>query len=323
MRTKLTDLLGIEIPIVQAGMAFPVTTPELVAAVSAAGGLGLLGCLNRPPEQAVADIRRVRSLTDRPFGLNFVVHRLDEATFAACLAEAPAVINLFRGDFTGAGPRQVIARSQAAGARVIYQITTVDEARAALAAGADGLVAQGHEAGGHNGPVPLWGLLPAVVRLAGERPVLAAGGLVDGRDLAAALCLGAAGIVMGTRFLATPEAAARPIHKQAIVAAGLDATLATTLYDRLWQTDWPGVTARALRNAFFARWLGQEDEMLRQREAVVARVHQAEAAEDRDEMLLLAGMGAGRIEALKPAGAIVRDLLTEAEQLLVALGGQH
>src|SRR5579863_4473894 len=198
LRTRACDVLGIELPIVQAGMARAYTNAALVAAVSAGGGLGVLGCLSRPPQEAVAEIHHIRALTDRPFGVNFVLHRLNEETFAACLAEQVPVFTFYSGypgDLEAAA-----ARAHAGGALVIHQLTTVAEAERACAAGADVLVAQGCEAGGHMGPVPRWRLLRGVGGGGGGRPVLAAGGIVDGPSLAAMLCLGASGAWMGTRF---------------------------------------------------------------------------------------------------------------------------
>jgi NAD(P)H-dependent flavin oxidoreductase YrpB (nitropropane dioxygenase family) len=185
--TRACDLLGIEHPIVQTGMAGLYTSPELVAAVSDAGALGVLGCLNRSAEQVVADIRRIRELTSRPFGVNFVLHLRDDAAFEAALAEGVPVFSFFRGD-----PQEAVMRAHAVGAVTMHQITTPQEAARAVDVGVDVLVAQGHEAGGHNGPIPLAELLPQVLALAGERPVLAAGGLVDGRNLAWTLAAGAA-----------------------------------------------------------------------------------------------------------------------------------
>jgi NAD(P)H-dependent flavin oxidoreductase YrpB (nitropropane dioxygenase family) len=311
LRTPACDLLGIDYPVVQAGMAREYTGAPLVAAVSAAGGLGILGCLGRPADEAVAAIRRIRALTDRPFGVNFVLHRLDEAAFAACLAERVPVFSFFRDD-----PAAATARAHAAGAVVIYQATTVAEAARAVAAGVDLLIAQGTEAGGHMGPAPLWGLLPEVIAAAGGRPVLAAGGIVDGAGLAAALCLGAAGVVMGTRFLATPEAAATALHKRQLVAAGPEATIAGAIPDILWGVPWPGVQARALRNRLLARWTGREAELPAARDEALAALRRAEAAGDPDELILLAGMGAGRIRDLRPAGEIVQAVVAEAAAIL-------
>ena len=317
LHTRACDRLGIVHPVVQAGMAREYTSAELVAAVSAAGGLGLLGCYGRPAAEAVAEIRRIRALTDRPFGVNFVLHHLDEAAFAACLAERVPVVGCFRGD-----PAVAVARAQAAGAVTIYQATTVAEAVGACAAGVDLLIAQGTEAGGHSGPAPLLGLLPEIVAVAGERPVLAAGGIVDGRGLAAVLCLGAAGAVLGTRFLATPEAPVSALYKRLLIEAGPQATIASAVPDILWGPAWPGVQARALKNSLLARWTGREEELRAVRTEALARLHAAEAAGDPDEMIVLAGMGVGQIRELRPAGAIVREVVEEAARVLRDWGGR-
>ncbi|MCC6626140.1 MAG: nitronate monooxygenase [Chloroflexi bacterium] len=311
MHTRASEVLGIDQPVVQAGMSREYTSAPLVAAVSAAGGLGILGCLGRTSTEVVFEMRRIRAMTDRPFGVNFVLHRLDESAFAAALAERPPVVSLFRGD-----PTVATAAAHAAGARVVHQVTTVVEAEQALSAGVDALIAQGTEAGGHNGPTPLWALLPAVVAVAGDRPVLAAGGIVDGRGLAAALCLGAAGVVMGTRFLATLEAPVSALYKQRLLAAGPDATLASDIPDLLWGIPWPGVQVRALRSALLTRWLGREPALLAEREAVLAGIERARASGDAEEMILLAGTGVGRIDALAPAGALVRRVVAEAAATL-------
>src|SRR5262249_14225825 len=142
------------------------------------------------------------------------------------------------------------------------QITTVEEARVSLAAGVDVLVAQGREAGGHVGPHPLWTLLPQVVDIAGGVPVLAAGGLVAGRDLAAALTMGAAGVYMGTRFQASVEAPTSDQHKAAIVAARDGSTVASKIWDMMYGSSWPGVSVRALRNSLTDKWAGREAELV-------------------------------------------------------------
>jgi len=316
IHTHACDVLGIVHPIVQAGMATWFTNAELVAAVSNAGGLGILGCLGRPAGEAVAEIRRIRTLTDRPFGVNFVLHVRDDDTFAACLAEQVPIFSFFRGD-----PEESVARAHDIGALTIYQVTTVAEAIRACDVGVDVLVAQGCEAGGHMGPLPLFSFLPEAVAVAGDRPVLAAGSIVDGRGLAAVLCLGAAGVLIGTRFLATPEAPALPMHKQTILAAsGLDTTVASGMFDIIWGDEWPGVQARALRNKLTARWVGREDELRARAVEVKAMVEQAEAASDPEESILLAGMGVGRIHELKPAGQVVQDIIAEAVGILQEWG---
>ena len=312
LHTRVCELLGIEHPIIQAGMAGSSTSAELVAAVSNAGGLGILGCLGRTADEAVVDIRRIRMLTNRPFGVNFVLHVRDEDTFAACLAERVPIFSFFRGD-----PGEVVPRAHAVGALTIHQITTTAEAAHACEAGVDLIIAQGHEAGGHNGPIPLNLLLPEVLKITGDRPVIAAGGLVDGHDLADMIKLGAAGILMGTRFLATDEAPISDAYKHAILAAnGPDATIASGIFDLLWGTEWPGVTVRALQNSFTQRWVGHEDTLLEQRESALARFERANQEDNIAERGLLAGMGSSRISDIRPAGDIILEIVAEAERLL-------
>ena len=314
--TAATRLLGIAHPVVQAGMARGYTNAALVAAVSGAGGLGVLGCLNRSADEAVGEIRRIRAMTERPFGVNFVVEHLDLPAFEAVLAERPPVVTFFRGD-----PDHVVDRAHRSGALVVYQVTTPTEAKAALSAGADVLVAQGLEAGGHVGPIPLSALLPAVVGVAGDRPVLAAGALVDGPSLAAALCLGAAGAWMGTRFLATPESPASPAHKQAIVDARPGQTVRTPVWDLIWGRSWPGVEVRALRNPVLDRWIGRDTEIPAARDEINRALRRARDRDDARELDLLAGEGSGRISSIRPAASIVHDVVRDAERVLHRLTG--
>jgi nitronate monooxygenase len=253
MHTAVCDTLNITHPVVLAGMG-GATNPELVAAVSNAGGLGILGVTWSRTEDVQRSIARIRGLTDRPFGVNFVLHLTEDATFQACLDARIPVFSFFRGD-----PAPFTARAQATGARVLHQVITVPEAQAALAAGVDVLVALRCEAGGHMGPLPLWTLLPEVVAVAGPVPVLAAGGIVDGQGLAAALGFGASGVLMGTRFIATPEAPSLAAIKEAIVASGLGDTVVTMVWDILWDVAWPGgIRVRSLHNAMVDRWHGNE-----------------------------------------------------------------
>jgi nitronate monooxygenase len=156
----------------------------------------------------------------------------------------------------------------------------------------------------YMGPIPLRILLPEVVAVAGQRPVLAAGGIVDGHGLAAALRLGASGVLMGTRFLATPEAPALPGHKQAILDAKPGATVASSIFDILWGDAWPGVQARASQNRFTQRWVGREDELRAVVEEVRRERERIGADEDPQEMVLLAGEGAGQIHDIISAGQL-------------------
>jgi nitronate monooxygenase len=308
------DALGLERPIFQAGMASGFTNAGLVAAVSGAGGLGVLGCLNRPADEVVAEIRLIRAMTHRPFGVNFVVQHMDWAGFEACLAERVPVFTFFRGE-----PEVVVARARSAGAAVIYQVTTVEEAECALSAGADMLIAQGAEAGGHVGAIALSAILPAVVDLAGGRPVLAAGGVVDGPSLAAALCLGADGAWMGTRFLATPESPASAVHKQAILNSQPGETVRSGVWDLIWGREWPGVQVRAIRNALTDRWIAREDEIPGARQEINEAIEGAKLRGDAAEMDLLAGEGAGRISTIRPAADLVREISADADRILGGL----
>jgi nitronate monooxygenase len=152
--------------------------------------------------------------------------------------------------------------------------------------------------------------------------VLAAGGIVDGRGLAAALCLGASGALMGTRFLATHEAPALAPHKRAILAARPGDTVASDIFDILWGDEWPGVQTRAIQNRFANRWLGREDELRAAIEELRHRRAEEQADQNPDEMPLLAGAGAGLIRELKPAGQVVREVVEEARQILRAWGAR-
>ena len=303
----MTELLGIDYPIVQAGMASGYTDAKLVAAVSGAGGLGVLGCLNRSRADTISELAQIRARTDRPFGVNFVVEHLDPDVLEACLEARVPIVTFFRGH-----PEGVVRQAHAAGALVIYQVTTPPEADAALRAGADVLVAQGCEAGGHAGPIPLQEILPAVVARAGGVPVLAAGGIVDRPSRQAVMAPGAAGAWIGTRFVATAESPASPAHKKAILQSRPGDTTRTRIWDLIWGRAWPGVEVRAIRNSVTERWLGREDEIPEHRDEINAALEAAERREDASEMALLAGDGAGSIKALASAAALVREIALDA-----------
>ena len=237
---------------------------------------------------------------------------LDETIFQICLDEKVPVFSFFRGE-----PGPATARAQAIGAKVIHQVTTQAEAEEAVQVGVDVLVAQGVEAGGHSGRMPLWTLLPEVVAGAGNRPVLAAGGIVDGQGLAAAMAFGADGVLMGTRFLATPEASIPEAHKQAILNARMGDTLPTLVWDILWGEDWPGgIRTQAFRNPLTDRWDGREDELWADIDAARAEFAAAEARQDMTLIPFLTGVGAARIHDIKPAADIVASVVREAEEIL-------
>ena len=315
MKTRLTEFFGIEHPIVSAPMA-GISGGRLAAAVTSAGALGLLGggygdsdWLNR--EFGLAEGARVGcgfitwSLARQP-------ELLDEA-----LDQQPATIMLSFGDL-----RPFADRIHAAGVPLIAQVQTLDHARQALDAGAEILVAQGGEAGGHGMTVrSTFTLVPDVVDLAADRApetlVLAAGGVADGRGLAAALALGADGVLVGTRFWASPEALVSPRAKQRAIKAGGDDTYRTRVYDVVRRLDWPPeYNERTLSNPFVDGWHGKEAELLAALPDAVATYEAAVAAEDYDIAAMFVGQAIGRIDDVRPAADIVADMAAEADRIV-------
>src|SRR5439155_5800184 len=215
LATRFTELTHVDHPIVLGGMGTG-TSPDLVAAVSAAGGLGILGASGLPPAPIPAAAADIRARTDRPFGINFLLAFSAEEQVAAALAARPAVMSFawptLEQELAG-----YFARARDAGALVLHMVSTAADAMHAAEVGADVVVAQGTEGGGHVGQMGTMVLVRQVARALQDRPVLAAGGIADGAGLAAALALGADGVLLGTRFLATPEAPIHQAFKQAIV----------------------------------------------------------------------------------------------------------
>ncbi|HYM96588.1 MAG TPA: nitronate monooxygenase, partial [Candidatus Sulfotelmatobacter sp.] len=248
LHTPVCGLLGIEVPILQAGMA-GWTTPELVAAVSNAGGLGIIGGLRLSADELRRDIRRVRELTSRPFGVNHVVCLLDEAAFEVTLAQRVSVLSLAWGRSS-----ELTYRAHDAGLKVVHMVTSPEEAGQVADDGADVLVAQGTEGGGHVGHMSTLPLVPQVVDAVGGVPVLAAGGIADGRGLAAVLMLGAQGALMGTRFLATDEARSRGRSKDVILNAKGSQTVASKFYDDVLEIVWPGSLVRSIQHPLLDEW---------------------------------------------------------------------
>jgi NAD(P)H-dependent flavin oxidoreductase YrpB (nitropropane dioxygenase family) len=314
LRTKLTERLGIDRPIVLGGMASG-TNPALVAAVSAAGGLGVLGVTGMTAEEIAAAAAEIRRATDRPFGLNLLLfqvgQRVPESVVDALLEARPRVFSTAWGD-----PARYVEPAHRAGALLMHMVATAADAAQAVASGVDVVVAQGTEGGGHVGHVSTLALVPSVVDVAGGRPVVAAGGIADGRGLAAALMLGADGVLMGTRFLATPEAPVPPSYKQAILDASVTDTVFTQIPDLAPEVRWPGALSRVLRNRFVERWLGREEELRQQGAAAGEAAAAARARDDREEMKLFAGQSSGLIGSIEPAGQIVRRVAAEAEATL-------
>src|SRR5919197_5365931 len=314
IHTPVCDLLRIRHPVVLGGMATGTSVP-LVAAVSNAGGLGTLGMGRTPAEQIPKDIAAIREATKGPFGVNFLLFLTREPALDAALDARPPV---FAAAWARADQdlRALFARAHEAGSQGMYMAGTVREARRAKAAGADVIVAQGTEGGGHVGWMASMAILPMIVGAVGPTPVLAAGGIADGRGLAAALALGAQGALLGTRFLATKESPLHPNFKQALLDSDGHDTVLTEIPDIARATVWPGAMARSRRNAFIERWMGREWELRARQPEVAAALQRALETGDADNMSLLIGQDAGLIQDIPPAGEIVERIVVEAEALL-------
>src|SRR3954463_6225080 len=246
MRTALCDRLGIEVPIIQAPMGGAVG-PSLVAAVSNAGGLGMLVLWRADAETMRRQIRETRALTSRPFAVNLVLEFPQEERLAVCLDEGVPIISFFWRD-----PGPLVTRAKAGGAIVLHTIGSAEDAKRAVDSGVDIIVAQGWEAGGHvRGMVATLPLVPAVVDAVSPTPVVAAGGIADGRGLAAVLALGAAGAWIGTRFLASEEAAIHPHYRERVLRAHVEDTVHC---EELFDVRWPKAPHRVLRNKTVAAW---------------------------------------------------------------------
>ena len=311
--TRFTELVGVRHPVVLGGMA-GATSPELVAAVSAAGGLGILGATGTPPGRIAALADEIRSLTPAPFGMNLLLFRASAELVDAVLEARPAVFSTAwpASDYPLA---EVFGRAHSAGCLVMHMASRLDEALAAEAAGADVVVAQGAEGGGHVGTMGSSVLVPMVAARA-RVPVLAAGGFATGAGLAAALALGAEGLLLGTRFLATPEAPLPPAFKQVIVDSDGHDTIATEIPDVVTGFMWPGAYARVKRNRLVEDWIGREGELRRRRPEVAARAAAAREAGDTDYAVLYAGQTAGLIQGLLPAAEVVASITSEAEAII-------
>ncbi|HXD89498.1 MAG TPA: nitronate monooxygenase, partial [Candidatus Binataceae bacterium] len=248
LKTKLCELFGIEYPIISAGMG-AIAMADLAAAVSAAGGLGTLGLGVSSREGIQIEVAAARSRTDRPLAANLIVPFLRPGIVAAVARLPIQVLTFFWGDARDHVESIRIARD--AGIKAVWQCGSADEARWAKEAGCDAVMAQGFEAGGHvRGETTTLALIPEVRDAIGDTPLIAAGGIADGRGLAAVLALGADGAVFGTRFLASEEALAHPLYKQRVIEANAQDTFHTTLYD----VGWPDAPHRVLRTEFVERW---------------------------------------------------------------------
>jgi nitronate monooxygenase/enoyl-[acyl-carrier protein] reductase II len=292
------------------------TSPALAAAVSNAGALGSLGAWNRPTDQLRGELDELVDLTDRPFAVNHVVPDLNPDAFAATLDRAPAVVSFALDD---AGT-DLIERVHDAGSLAMQQITTVDQARIAVDHGADIIVAQGGEAGGYAGTVSTLSLVPQVVDAVRPVPVVAAGGIADGRGVAAAVVLGAAGVNVGSRFLASTEAPVGERWKKALVTHPSEEWIQAGFVNAMNPN--PGTLGyrtrlRLLRTEFVERWEARTDEVEIDPAPVLAELGEAVAAGEREALLVVGGQSAGLIQRVEPAGVIVSALVAET---IAALG---
>ncbi|GHD57756.1 2-nitropropane dioxygenase [Thalassobaculum fulvum] len=308
--TRLTDLLGIEHPILLAPMG-SASGGALAAAVTAAGGFGFIG-------SGYADSAKIRAemaaAGNARIGVGLVTWALADRPEAldAALEHAPPAVMLSFGD-----PTPYAGRVKQAGSLLFCQVQTLEMAKQAADAGADVIIAQGRDAGGHAASVRgTFGLVPAVVDAVAPIPVVAAGAVADGRGLAAALMLGAEGVLMGTRFAASAESDWHDALKQGAVAAAADDTLQTRVFDVVrgvaWPTHFPG---RAVRNDFSARWHGREDELAARRAEVNAG-YDATAAGDLSTRVLWAGEGVDLVSDVPSARDIVARTVAEAERAM-------
>jgi len=340
MRTPLCLELGIDYPVFSAGVS-GAAVAELAAAVSGAGGFGVRGASWLDPtgiRGAVADIRR---RTERPFGLNIIIddqdateedRKLLRQKVAAAADEHVAAVVLFWGD-----PSPYVKLAHEHGTRVFIQVGSVREAEAAVATGVDAVIAQGIEAGGHvRGRTSIWDLLPVIIKAITPVPVLASGGIGDGAGLARALSLGAQGVSLGTRFVASDEAWAHPAYKRRIV----ESTAADTVYNELYDIGWPNAPHRTLRNRTLLEWeaagrppagrrpgegtfIGKRrvGDQVRDWPRYASGIATPDFDGDIDYAPLWAGESCSVVNDIKPAAQIVRDLVREAEAALAVSSG--
>jgi len=313
LKTPLCHLLGIEVPIILAPMG-SCTSAELAAAASNAGGLGSIGSLFRTTSAIKRDIDEIRSLTRRPFAINHIPQTLDAEVFRHSLEARPAVMS-----FALADPGDLVRQAQDVGSLVMLQVTTVAQAAQAAERGVDVVIAQGGESGGYCGEVSTMTLVPQVVDAVSPIPVVAAGGIFDGRGIAAALMLGAVGVNLGTRFIASTESPAPMEWKRAITEAkSEDSIKADVLNDisPLPGTAGFGTVLRSLPTAFLDEWSAKREEARRDRDRLRSEIVSTTQAGRPHACLLTAGQTAGGIRNILPVGEIMRQLMVETEAAL-------
>jgi len=301
------------------------TSAELVAAVSNAGALGSLGTglrpveslkrelLERPVTSLKEELPRIRQLTTRPFAVNITLAQPNEEIFALVLEARPPIISFALGD-----PGELVKRAHAIGSLVMHQVTTVAQAKRATERGVDVNIAQGGEAGGFGGAVAALPLIPQVVDAVRPIPVVAAGGIADGRGLAAALVLGAQGVNVGTRFLASAEAPISQSWKQAILAAASEDAVKVEIWNDIfppWSTAYDTVP-RAIRTPFIEKWEGHREAATADAARLRGEVISAIQRGNMQDFIPWAGQTAGLVREILPAAEIVRRMVFEAEDAL-------
>jgi nitronate monooxygenase len=314
LTTRFTERFGVDHPIMAAPMG-GLSDARLAAAVSAAGALGSLQALHptKPAAWVVEQIEETRAATDRPFAVGFITDFIcfEPTRFDAVIeARVPAIALSF------GAPGPYIAAAHDAGALVICQVQTVQQATHAAEAGADALATQGTEAGGHTGTMALLPLLGSVLDACPDVPVLAAGGVANGRTLAGVLAMGADGAWIGSAFIATTEATP-PVEgtKDLIVASDGADTVWTRAYDILDGRPWPeGIGERVRANRFTERWDGQEDALRAQRDTV-----ERPRGTDLDERDVLYGQSAAFVHSVRPAADLIEQIVADAERFLARL----
>jgi NAD(P)H-dependent flavin oxidoreductase YrpB (nitropropane dioxygenase family) len=305
----------------------PAAGSELAAAVSNAGGCGVLGGGGAPAPYLRQEIQRLRTLTDKPFGVNLLLPHLQEGQIEACLDEKTLILVLFWGD-----PTPYVNEAHRRGTKVFIQVGSVEEAQAAAAAGVDAIIAQGVEAGGHvKSTTSLSTIVPAVVEAVAPVPVIAAGGIANGRGVVAALSLGAQAVSMGTRFLCSEEGRATRDYKARIVQSKAEDTVYTGLFD----LGWPEAAHRVLRNKAFQEWeaAGRPASGQRPGEGIIVGTFSLAGTSietpkysawgpltdfvgDMEQVALYAGESCTFVNDIKPATQIVQDVAREAEEVL-------
>ena len=326
LTTPLCETLSIELPIVQAPIG-SATSPELIGAVAEAGGLGVAAMTWRADHEIDAFISRVGALTNKSFAVNFVLEFDIDRKLGRCLERGVRLVSTAWGD-----PGRLVRQIHAAGAIHIHTVASVDEAMRAADSGVDVIVAQGWESGGHVlGGVAALPLIPAVVDAVAPLPVIAAGGIADGRGLAAVLALGAQAGWFGTRFLAASEANTHELYRQRVIAAGADDAVYTLCFDG----GWAGAPHRVLRNSTLSSWedAGRPSSPNRPNEGEVVATD-ASGGEHRryddimplpgmvgdlDALALYAGQSAGLVRNVMPAGQIVQQIAAEARHTIERL----